>query len=248
MIKPIFKTLINRKIAKIVLAFSAFPLLLIVVGLFNTGFMQMSAPKGSMSFLDFFGAVIKVQFNSALPSIAFMYLIVVFVNDEISNGLMYLFKDLNKTKILNAKLVSVILLYGIYFFLTLLASLVTYYLYLIRMPYTSGKFLSTTDGTQSAIISIIGVILFSILLILVTFALSITLKNGATLILGTIFYLVGTMSEHLSELKYFFPNGYDETYQAIGFSKTIFIILGIFLIYAVIFYSYSNFKFKRIEY
>ena len=47
---PFFKALLKKKESKIALAFSFFPMLLIVVGLFNTNFMQLSAPVGSLSF------------------------------------------------------------------------------------------------------------------------------------------------------------------------------------------------------
>ncbi|MFU1801525.1 hypothetical protein ACM28O_13970, partial [Lactiplantibacillus pentosus] len=89
---PIFTTVIKRKEAWLCVGFSIFPLLLLVVDLFSTNFMQLSAPKGSMSFLEFFGAVESVQYQLTLPIIAFIYLVISCFHDEIASGKMFLFK------------------------------------------------------------------------------------------------------------------------------------------------------------
>ena len=70
---PFFKALLKKKESKIALAFSFFPMLLIVVGLFNTNFMQLSAPVGSLSFLEFFSAVLFTQYQMTLPLVLFIY-------------------------------------------------------------------------------------------------------------------------------------------------------------------------------
>ena len=72
---PFFKALLKKKESKIALAFSFFPMLLIVVGLFNTNFMQLSAPVGSLSFLEFFSAVLFTQYQMTLPLVVFIYIV-----------------------------------------------------------------------------------------------------------------------------------------------------------------------------
>ena len=72
--------------------------------------MQFSAPIGSLSFLEFFSAVLSAQYQMTLPLVVFIYIVSTIFRDEITSGIMYLFKDVSRKVILNAKL-GVILLW-----------------------------------------------------------------------------------------------------------------------------------------
>jgi len=170
---PFFKALLKKKESKIALAFSFFPMLLIVVGLFNTNFMQLSAPVGSLSFLEFFSAVLFTQYQMTLPLVVFIYIVSTIFRDEITSGIMYLYKDISRKVILNAKLGAILLV------ITFFSSLFTYYVYLVHKPYTSGRFWpSKIDDVQYTVISILGTILVFLLCLLVASLASIILTNG----------------------------------------------------------------------
>lgn len=156
---PFFKALLKKKESKIALAFSFFPMLLIVVGLFNTNFMQLSAPVGSLSFLEFFSAVLFTQYQMTLPLVVFIYIVSTIFRDEITSGIMYLYKDISRKVILNAKLGAILLFQILYIVITFFSSLFTYYVYLVHKPYTSGRFWpSKIDDVQYTVISILGTI------------------------------------------------------------------------------------------
>ncbi|CUS25325.1 abc-type sugar transport system, permease component [Paucilactobacillus oligofermentans DSM 15707 = LMG 22743] len=247
--RPVFKTVLKRKETWLCVGFSAFPLLLLLVDFFSTNFMQLSAPKGSLSFLEFFGAVESVQYQLTLPIIAFIYLVVTCFHDEIKSGKMFLFKDIKRSKILNAKIASVIGVYFIYFILTFVASLITYYLHLIHMDYTSGTFLPTQlVDLQDAIISIIGIFAVTQLCILISVAISIKLSDGLTMLIGIVFALISFIAPSLKGLKYFLPNGYSGLLVQLGFGTSLFMIVLLFCIYALIIYLCSNRAFKKMEY
>ena len=184
---PFFKALLKKKESKIALAFSFFPMLLIVVGLFNTNFMQLSAPVGSLSFFEFFSAVLFTQYQMTLPLVVFIYIVSTIFRDEITSGIMYLYKDISRKVILNAKLGAILLFQILYIVITFFSSLFTYYVYLVHQPYTSGKLWpSQIDDVQYTVISILGTILVFLLCLLVASLASIILTNGFTMLVGII--------------------------------------------------------------
>ena len=105
-----------------------------------TNFMQLSGDINSMSCMEFFEAVVSVQFQLTLPSIAFMYLAATCVHDELKRGTLYLYKDIPRTKVFLCKAFSLLLWYAIYLVCTFFTSVFTYYVYIIKQPYASGFF------------------------------------------------------------------------------------------------------------
>ena len=66
-----------------------------------------------------------------LPLVVFIYIVSTIFRDEITSGIMYLFKDVSRKVILNAKL-GVILLFQLLYIVMTFFSLFTYYVYLIH--------------------------------------------------------------------------------------------------------------------
>lgn len=56
--------------------------------------MQLSAPIGSLSFLEFFSAVLSTQYQMTLPLVVFIYIVSTIFRDEITSGIMYLLRML----------------------------------------------------------------------------------------------------------------------------------------------------------
>lgn len=246
---PFLKVLLEKKESKIALAFSLFPMLLMVVGLFNTNFMQLSAPVGTLSFLEFFSAVLSTQYQMTLPLIVFIYLVSTVFRDEMTSGIMYLYKDIPRKTILNAKLGAILLFQLLYILITFCSSLFTYYVYLIHQPYTSGKFLpSQTDDLQYTIVSILGTISVFLLCLLVASLASIILTNGFTMLVGIVFVLFSFIAPRLASLKYVFPNGYVNVLGHLSFNNSILLLLLLFVVYYVVLYSISLHLYNRLEY
>ena len=231
---PFFKALLKKKESKIALAFSFFPMLLIVVGLFNTNFMQLSAPVGSLSFFEFFSAVLFTQYQMTLPLVVFIYIVSTIFRDEITSGIMYLYKDISRKVILNAKLGAILLFQILYIVITFFSSLFTYYVYLVHQPYTSGKLWpSQIDDVQYTVISILGTII---------------LTNGFTMLVGIIFASFSFIAPHLASLKYVFPNGYVNVLGHMSFNSSILLIMLLFVVYYAILYIASLYFYSRLEY
>lgn len=215
----------------------------------STNFMQLSGDVSSMSCMDFFEAVIFVQFQLTLPSIAFMYLVVTCIGDEIKRGILHLYKDIPRKKIFLYKAISILAWYGLYFAATFSTSVLTYYTYVIKQPYASGLFYSNNiEDIQYVIIGLLGIILSTVLNIFLTIVLSMFLNNGTTLIIGILFTLFCSLAPELEKINYFFTTGYLQVYERIGFYKSLSLIFITFFIYIIFILFLGSYKLRRIEY
>ncbi|UQS83098.1 hypothetical protein [Bombilactobacillus thymidiniphilus] len=242
---PTLKMLLKKKETIITLLFSLYPLLLFIVDWFHTNFMQIGAPKNSLGFLEFFSGVESTQYQIALPLVAFIYLVCTIFHDEISSGVLFLYKDIDRTKILNAKLGALFIIYFIYFGLTLLSSLITYYFSIIKKPYASGKFLPQSNSDlQYVVLTIISIMLVTIIILSFASLLSIKFGNGVTIILGILMMLTASIAPQLKTVKYLFPNGYVNS----AFNIAWIVMIVISLVYCSIMYIISDKIFKKLEF
>ncbi|MCU0082691.1 hypothetical protein [Streptococcus danieliae] len=246
---PFFKALIQKKEARIILAFSLFPLILLPVSLFDTNFMQLTASGGGISFVEFFSAVLVTQNGLFLPTLVFIYLAIQLFREEINQGILYLYKDRQRKTILNAKLGSLILLQLVYMGLTFISSLITYYFHLTQQGVASGDFLTPVlPDLQEAILNSLGVGGMLFLSILLASALSIRLSSGFTMLMSTLFSLLSYIAPLLNRLRYLFPNGYVTLLDDLSFISCLLLTLLVTLLYASLFYSSSLHFYKRTEY
>lgn len=217
--------------------------------LLPTNFMQLSGDVGSMSCMEFFEAVFFVQFQLTLPSIAFMYLAITCIHDEIKKGNLYLYKDIPRIKIFLCKAVSLLLWYAIYLVSTFLTSVFTYYVYIIKQSYASGLFFPTKpDDVQYIVVGLLGTALTFVISILLVIVLSTFLNNGASLIIGILYTLFCSIAPNLEKINVLFPTGYINIYETIGFGESVLFILLISAIYLCIIGVVGNYKIKRIEF
>ncbi|MCI5760935.1 MAG: hypothetical protein MR028_00725 [Ligilactobacillus agilis] len=249
LVRAIFKMTLKKKETKVFLTFSVFPMLMIIINLFNTKFMQLSAPKNSLGFIDFFQATQSVQYQIVLPILAIIYLVTSSIHDEIFNGTLFLYKDIARRKIINSKLISFILVYDIFFILTFTASLITYYTSLIGKEYTSGKFLSgSISDLNYSLLGILAVFLMFHLSICLATCLSVRFNNGITLLVTTIFILFSFIAPHLNGLKYLFPNGYLNELNHYGVGLTLLLMIIVSVIYMSVFIFGAYYGFRKVEY
>ncbi|KAA9301253.1 MULTISPECIES: hypothetical protein [Aerococcus] len=237
----------KEKESRLFVAFAAFPLLLIIVRLFNTNFMQLSAESGSMDFMTFFEAVIYVQYNFALPTIALIYLVSVNVGEEIRNKILYLYKDIPKAKLLSAKHLTLIGTYGFYVLLTFLASLFTYYTSLRQEDFTTGEFIGALTWTSDALAAL-GIILMSIIIIYLASALSIHFSNGLTTTLAVLFYLFSLVASGIDFTRYLFPTGFVAFYNEQNAGTIILLMFLCFFVWVGILNFLAQRAYKRAEY
>ncbi|KRL84240.1 hypothetical protein FC32_GL001524 [Ligilactobacillus apodemi DSM 16634 = JCM 16172] len=188
----------KRKEAKIFLLFSAYPLILLLATFFKSAFMNLNADKGSLSFIEFFQAMLSVQYQMALPLIALFYLVVTVFRDEIKRGY---HKDISKKKIFNAKIQSLCVVYLIYLLSLFLFCMFVYYVRLVQFDYTSKTFFPVgADNIAYVVVGILGVILVTFVGVLVVADLSLLTINSVAVVLGIFFVLVSTISKYFATI------------------------------------------------
>ena len=246
---PVFKTIYKRKPAKIFMSFGLFPILIMIISFLPTNFMQIGGLDNSMSFMDFFDLCQSIVFDTVLPLVALIYLIIYSINQEIEKGTLYLYKDLDRNKIIDAKIKSIILVYVVFSLITFLAALIAYYIHFKNLNYGSGEFISSIISDRETMwISLIGKFYIYIITIVIAVFLSIRFNNGITLVVTLFFALFSSVSEKLGFSKYLFPNSYYKIYSQFGFGKAILIMTGLLIIYLAIFYTLSRKYFKKLEF
>ncbi|RHW52304.1 hypothetical protein DS831_02985 [Bombilactobacillus bombi] len=242
------KVTFKKKETWLFLVFCTVPLLLIVGDLLGSNFLQLNAMGNKISFMDFFNAVLSLQYKITLPIMSLTFLISSSIHDEIKNGVLFLYKDMNRSKILNSKLLTFITVLFNYIVLLFIACLVTYYTDLRTKSYTTGKFWGSVAANQDAIAGIVGLVCLMVIIIFLSTAVSLNLSNGFTLLIGTVFAVLSTTLSQVKNIKYIFPNSYANDFHKYGFNNTLIITLGITLIYLIVIYAYSSYKFKHLEY
>ncbi|WP_390579794.1 hypothetical protein [Staphylococcus pseudintermedius] len=247
--KPIFFNLLKMRSSWLYLLFGLFPLILFIVSFFNTNFMQLSGEKGSLSFMEFFSSVFVIQNNAVIPLVVLTYIIGLNFHTEKETGQLYFYKDLQRTKLFNSKLLSLLFLYILFIIVLIIGSLILYYFHINNTSLSSHElFPDSKSDLEFAIIEFLGTFFIQILCILLAILLSISLPNGYTILGVLFFFIISSIAPFLSTLKFIFPNGYQEKLTNSNFDNILTLIFFIFFIYALIFYIISIFKFKNLEY
>lgn len=249
LLKPIQKNLLKQKTSWLLLALGLFPFILIVTSLFNTDFMQLEGMNQSLSALDFISAIIYTQHQFIFPFIILAFIASTLFYDEIKSGRLVIFKDKPRMNILKSKRMATFILFMMYFGLIILASTITYYIYIKTLPISTQTFLPLDNNqTKKLLLEICGYFLTELIGLSIALTVSIVLTSGYT-ILVTIFYqLLSMLAPNLNTLKYFFPNSYSDIYQSTNLIQVILIMLGITIISLTLSKQTAKILFKRIEY
>ncbi len=92
------------------------------------------------------------QDGIVLPVLLLSLIISAVFRDEIDSGILFLYKDLNRTRLFNAKIISLVVMYASYVLLTVLTSAIAYFGFLNA----SGKVVSDDwSNVQSTFLSIL---------------------------------------------------------------------------------------------
>ncbi|SUM64225.1 membrane protein [Staphylococcus hominis] len=245
--KSIFRNLILKKSVWLFLAIALYPLLILIMSLLPTNFMQLGGEKNGLYGLDFFNATLGTQYQFVLPLILMTYFISTMFYEEFASGRLIFFKDINRTKLLNNKLMALITIYTIYFIILFIATELLFFTYLTHFDYAANSFLpQANDVIKEDVLSIVSTILITYISVFFGIMLSMKLSTGFT-ILGVIFsFIIITISPMVRGLNFFFPNGYIYNNQSLWLNLLIMIVLTI--VYCLIFYIISVRTFKKLEY
>ena len=244
-----FSNLARTRESLILFAFGLFPLVLLVVNLFDTQFMQIGGQSGSVSCLDFLAGVVNLQHTMLLPMIVMFYLACTLLHQEIASGRLFLYKDMPRSTVFGAKIGALLGVYVCYMLLLSAVSVILYFLYLTRFEYASGTMLpASPSDVQSDVLSIGGTVLVAVMCMLASAALSVRCSSGVTMLGGVLLMLIATIAPMLPSLRYIMPTGYVALQEQLGFGAACGAMVAVGALYSAALYAVGRSLFAKVEY
>lgn len=238
----VFQSVFKRRDVKILLSLITIPALTTALAGVSEQQMSQNVYGG---FLNFFSAALELQYQLVFPALILGFIVSSIFRDEINSGIMFLYKDIKRSKIFHAKLMSLFAIYGIYFIGTLLFSLGSYFFYVVPK---FGFQLFATENSSAVILQIISIIgLYLILITLVAFV-SIKKRTLVAVLTGVLFNVVAQTAPLLNGLRYVFPNSYPRLIEQLSVGVGFTVSIGIIIVYFTIAYVFARKNFNRIEF
>jgi hypothetical protein len=201
------------------------------------------------SFLSFFDITLLTQYRLTIPVLIFSILISSVFRDEIDSKIMFLYKDIKRSKIFNAKILGLYLVYILYLFGTFFATFITYYGIMLPRFRVDSNFLPLSSIlVEKSILSILSVVLLNLITTVMVAMVSIKSKTLVAVLVGIFFTLFAFTAPLLIGVKYVIPTTYANALQAGEFGLTLLIIIGLSCIYFLPSYFSARKNFERIEF
>lgn len=243
LLRIIFKSLFVKRDVKLLFTFTFIPLVSIFLG----GSGVNSLNYFDNGYLFFLVQITTTQYKIVLPMLLMILLVSSIFREEIETGTLFLYKDLNRTRLFNAKLLSVFLLYFVFLLVTGIISLITYIFQVITLETPFSFMPLALEDSRVTIYSLIAIILINLITISFVSMVSITSNTMKTVLFGIFFNLFVSVSPLLVGVHYLFPNGYEELSQS-NFSLAVLIAFVIAVVYLMITYSIGCRRFKKVEF
>ncbi|WP_423216186.1 hypothetical protein [Streptococcus equinus] len=248
MFSAIFKSIFKRRDVSILLAFSLLPL---VTPFFmaNQNIDTMSTDGFTSSLFSFIVGALDTQYKLIIPTLIIAFIVSSVFRDEIDNGIMFLYKDINRNRIFKAKMNGLFLLYVIYLALSSFVGIITYYAVLIPKYGLQIRIMpsSMLDFEKNLIVLLTTIALNLITISLIAW-IAICKKTLVAALYGVLFTLLSMVAPMLKTFRYVYPNSYAELIKELSFGKAFFIAAILSIVYLEITYLLAKNKFKKIEF
>ena len=244
----VLSTTWNRKESKLFLLFSLIPILYLASTFMETSFMNVTSIEtgAKLSFLEMYDGIFNLSFNSTLPTLSLFLLILSVVRSDIELHRLFLYKDVERKKILLSKILSILSLFALFVLIFSLLMFGVYYLRIIHLPFASGEFLG--QDSLLAIFSIFGTILHHIFYIFLLTMISLFFSNIASIVSGIILLIFTGILPLFGKIGLIFPNGFRLLAEEGNFHLAYIGIISITTFYSLILFYFSLKKFRKVEF
>ncbi|KXT98289.1 hypothetical protein [Streptococcus mitis] len=244
----VLSTTWNRKESKLFLLFSLIPILYLASTFMETSFMNVTSIEtgAKLSFLEMYDGIFNLSFNSTLPTLSLFLLILSVVRSDIELHRLFLYKDIERKKILLSKILSILSLFALFVLIFSLLMFGVYYLRIIHLPFASGEFLG--QDSLLAIFSIFGTILHHVFYIFLLTMISLFFSNVASIVSGIILLIFTGMLPLFGKIGLIFPNGFRLLAEEGNFHLAYIGIISITTFYSLILFYFSLKKFRKVEF
>lgn len=244
----VLSTTWNRKESKLFLLFSLIPILYLASTFMETSFMNVTSIEtgAKLSFLEMYDGIFNLSFNSTLPTLSLFLLILSVVRSDIELHRLFLYKDIERKKILLSKILSILSLFALFVLIFSLLMFGVYYLRIIHLPFASGEFLG--QDSLLAIFSIFGTILHHVFYIFLLTMISLFFSNIASIVSGIILLIFTGVLPLFGKIGLIFPNGFRLLAEEGNFHLAYIGIISITTFYSLILFYFSLKKFRKVEF
>ena len=244
----VLSTTWNRKESKLFLLFSLIPILYLASTFMETSFMNVTSIEtgAKLSFLEMYDGIFNLSFNSTLPTLSLFLLILSVVRSDIELHRLFLYKDIERKKILLSKILSILSLFALVVLIFSLLMFGVYYLRVIHLPFASGEFLG--QDSLLAIFSIFGTILHHVFYIFLLTMISLFFSNIASIVSGIILLIFTGILPLFGKIGLIFPNGFRLLAEEGNFHLAYIGIISITTFYSLILFYFSLKKFRKVEF
>ena len=244
----VLSTTWNRKESKLFLLFSLIPILYLASTFMETSFMNVTSIEtgAKLSFLEMYDGIFNLSFNSTLPTLSLFLLILSVVRSDIELHRLFLYKDIERKKILLSKILSILSLFALFVLIFSLLMFGVYYLRIIHLPFASGEFLG--QDSLLAIFSIFGTILHHVFYIFLLTMISLFFSNVASIVSGIILLIFTGILPLFGKIGLIFPNGFRLLAEEGNFHLAYIGIISITTFYSLILFYFSVKKFRKVEF
>lgn len=244
----VLSTTWNRKESKLFLLFSLIPILYLASTFMETSFMNVTSIETGvkLSFLEMYDGIFNLSFNSTLPTLSLFLLILSVVRSDIELHRLFLYKDIERKKILLSKILSILSLFALFVLIFSLLMFGVYYLRVIHLPFASGEFLG--QDSWLAIFSISGTILHHVFYIFLLTMISLFFSNIASIVSGIIILIFTGILPLFGKIGLIFPNGFRLLAEEGNFHLAYIGIISITTFYSLILFYFSLKKFRKVEF
>lgn len=208
--KSIFNNMLSLTSSKIFLALSLYPFLYLITLFLPTNFMQIGGIDNGLSGLDFYYGIVIAQSQFAIPLIMMSYFVSKLFYEEHNTGKLIIYKDIKRSRLLNAKLHTLLSFYGLYLILLFISSEILYFSFIKNFNYASGSFLPA-DKTiiYNDLLNIIGLFEISFIAIFFAILLSMRFSSGFTILGVILLFMIISIAPLIKGMQYIFPNSYN---------------------------------------
>lgn len=242
---PVFKTIVNRRDTAIFLAFAMIPLLVP----FLAGNMDGLDVDYTKSFLSFFEMTLLTQYQLVLPTLIFSLLISSVFRDEIDRKVLFLYKDLSRSKIFKAKIMGLTLVYMLFLVVTCMMTFLTYYFMMVpHFGLRLDLFPTTSIAIIKSLLTILSLLLLNLVTIVLVSAVSIKSKAIVAAIVGVFQCLFFVVAPLLVGMKYLTPLTYANELESHHLMGAMLMIVGLSSIYYLLGYWNADRLFRKVEF
>ena len=193
-----------------------------------------------------YDGIFNLSFNSTLPTLSLFLLILSVVRSDIELHRLFLYKDIERKKILLSKILSILSLFALFVLIFSLLMFGVYYLRIIHLPFASGEFLG--QDSLLAIFSIFGTILHHVFYIFLLTMISLFFSNVASIVSGIILLIFTGILPLFGKIGLIFPNGFRLLAEEGNFHLAYIGIISITTFYSLILFYFSLKKFRKVEF